>query len=89
MKVTLMGPDDLGYWFLTNDNGDSFPLVERYEDHPAAASQLGWKAPNGVTHKEALTDSAIDFLMKKTGEDFKAPKYVVEFFKKLKAENEE
>jgi len=89
MNVTLTGPDDLGYWFLTDDNGNSFPLVERHEDHPAAAALIGWKAPKGVTGEAALIDSAIDFLMANTGEDFKAPKPVVEFFKKLQAENEE
>jgi len=89
MNVTLTGPDDLGYWFLTDDNGNSFPLVERHEDHPAAAALIGWKAPKGVTGEAALIDSAIDFLMAKTGEDFRAPKHVVEFFKKLEAENGE
>jgi hypothetical protein len=89
MTVTLMGPDDLGFWFLTNDNGNSFPLVESHEDHPAAAAQLGWKAPKGVTDKEALIDSAIDFLMENIGEEIEAPKHVDEFFKNLEAENEE
>ena len=89
MKVELAGPDDLGFWFLTNDNGDSFPLVESHEDHPAAAGLFGWTAPEGVTDEEALIDNAIDFLMDNTGEDFKAPKPVAEFFKKLEAENEE
>ncbi len=89
MKVTLMGPDDLGFWFLNDDNGNSFPLVERHEDHPAAAALIGWKAPKGVTGEAALIDSAIDFLMAKTGKDFKAPKHVVKFFEKLQAENEE
>ncbi len=88
MKVTLMGPDDLGFWFLVDENANSFPFVERHEDHPAAAAQLGWKVPKGVTSNEELIDSAIDFLMKNTGEDFKAPKHVVEFFEKLEAENE-
>ena len=89
MKVTLMGPDDMGFWFLTNDNGDSFPLVESHEDHPAAAALLGWNALQGVTGEEVLIDSAIDFLMENTGEEFKAPKHVVEFFKKMEAENED
>jgi len=89
MNVTLTGPDDLGYWFLTDDNGNSFPLVERHEDHPAAAALIGWKAPKGVTGEEELIGSAIDWLMENTGEDFKAPKHVVEFFKTLEAESEE
>lgn len=88
MRVTLMGPDDLGFWFLVDENANSFPLVERHEDHPAAAAQLGWKAPKGVTGNEELIDSAIDFLMENTGEDFKAPKHVVEFFRKMEADND-
>ena len=56
-------------------------MVERHEDHPTAAAQLGCNAPKGVTDEAALIDSAIDFLMENTGEDFKAPKHVVAFFK--------
>ena len=89
MKVTLMGPNDLGYFFLTDDNGNSYPLIDRHEDHPAAAALIGWKVPKGVMNEEALIDSAIDWLMENTGEDYKAPKHVVEFFRKLEAENEE
>ncbi len=37
MKVTLMGPDDLGRWYLADHHGNSFPFVERHEDHPQAA----------------------------------------------------
>lgn len=89
MIVSLVGPDDLGYWFLHDENGNSFPLVERHKDHPAAAALFGWKAPERVTDEEELIDSAIDFLMENTGEDFEAPKHVAEFFEKLEAENEE
>lgn len=89
MKVTLVGPDDLGCWFLHDANGNSFPLIESHEDQPAAAALFGWTAPEGVTGDDALIDSAIDFLMENTGEEFKAPKHVVGSFKKLEAENEE
>ena len=45
MKVTLMGPDDLGYWFLDDENGNSFPSVERHEDHPQAAANCSAGRP--------------------------------------------
>jgi hypothetical protein len=89
MKVTLAGPNDLGYWFLDDENGNSFPLVERHEDHPAAAALFGWKAPEGVTDEEEIINDAIDWLTDHAGEDFKAPKHVAEFFEKLEAEDEE
>ena len=89
MKVELAGPDDLGFWFLTDANGNSFPLVERHEDHPAAAAQLGWEAPKGVTDKEALIDNAIDFLMDHIGDEIKAPKEAVEFFRELEEDEDE
>jgi hypothetical protein len=84
MKVSLAGPDDLGFWFLDDENGNSFPLVERHEDHPAAAALFGWKAPEGVTDEEEIINDAIDWLTDHAGEDFEAPKHVVGFFKKLK-----
>jgi hypothetical protein len=89
MKVTLAGPNDLGYWFLDDENGNSFPLVERHEDHPKAAALFGWKAPEGVTDAEEIINDAIDWLTDHAGEDFKAPKHVVKFFRDLAAENEE
>lgn len=49
MTVTLVGPDDLGYWFLHDANGNSFPLVERHEDHPAAAVPAGWERVEDAT----------------------------------------
>src|ERR1700691_2198684 len=49
MKVTLAGPDDLGYWFLHDEDGNGFPLVEDHAGHPAAAALFGWTAPEGVT----------------------------------------
>ena len=89
MKVELAGPDDLGFWFLTNDNGDSFPLVERHEDHPSAAGLFGWTAPEGVTDEEALIDNAIDFLMENIGDEIEAPKEAVEYFRDLEAGDDE
>lgn len=83
MQVTLMGPDDLGLWFLTDDHGNTFPLVTRYEDHPVAATLLGWSKPVGVTDQHAIIDNALHFLMAHTGEDFEASAHVVAFFLQL------
>ena len=88
MQVTLVGPDDLGYWFLHDDDGNAYPLVERHEDHPKAAALFGWKAPEGVTDDEALIDSAIDFLMENIGEEIEAPKEAVEYFRELEQDEE-
>lgn len=89
MNVTLMGPDDLGNWFLADDDGNSYPLVARHEDHPAAAAHIGWTAPEGITDNETLIESAIDWLMENSGEDFEAPKHVAEFFRELQEDDEE
>ena len=89
MIVTLAGPDDLGYFFLDDENGRSFPLVERHEDHPAAAALFGWKSPEEVKDKKAIIHDAIDWLTDHAGEDFEAPQHVAEFFEKLNDEADE
>jgi len=88
MQVTLMGPNDLGFWSVTDEEGNSFTLVERHEDHPAGASLLGWNAPEGVTDNEEIIQDALDWLMDHTGEDFDAPPQVAEFFRQLNEDNE-
>lgn len=88
MKVELAGPDDLGHWFLVDGDGNSFPLVERPEDHPAAATLFGWKPPKRIIDEEKIIDAAIDFLMDHIGDEIETPRHVVEFFEKLKAEME-
>ena len=89
MKVTLAGPTELGYWFLENEDGNAYPLVERHEDHPKAAALFGWTAPKGVTDEEALIDSAIDFLMENIGEEIEAPNEAVEYFLELEEDDDE
>lgn len=84
MIVTLMGPDNLGYWFLTDDDGNSHPFITRHEDH-LNATMLGWQRPAGIDEVEA-TMRALDWLMDHTGEGFDAPQIVVEYFKELYAE---
>lgn len=88
MKVVL-GVNDLGYWFLDDEDGNSFPLVERHEDHPAAAKLLGWRPRKEFKDEEARIHAAIDWLTARMGEDFKAPKHVVEYFEQLYAELED
>lgn len=84
MIVTLMGPDNLGYWFLTDEEGISYPFVASHEDHLNAVL-LGWDRPAGINDQEAILN-ALEWLMEHTGEDFVAPQIVVEYFKELYAE---
>ena len=81
MIVCLMGPDDLGHWFLTDDEGNTYPFVASHEDHLNAAL-LGWDRPDGIDDEEAILN-ALDWLMEHTGEDFDAPQIVAEYFKEL------
>ena len=83
MRVTLMGPGELGHWFLTDDHGNSFPLVTRHEDHSNGAALLGWNALEGVTDQEEIIDSALDWLMEHSGDDFEAPPYVAAFLRQM------
>jgi hypothetical protein len=87
MIVNLMGPDDLGAWVLTDDEGNSFPLVERHEDH-LNATLLGWDRPLGIEDDEAIMD-ALDWLLEHTGEDFDAPEIVARYFDQLYNEQNE
>ena len=89
MKVSLSGPDDLGFWYLDDKNGRSYPFIEHHEDHPVAAVSLGWKRPEDITDQEELINAAMDWLRDRAGEDFKAPKHVVEYFQRLDEESQE
>jgi len=86
MQVTLMGPDDLGNWFLTDEEGNSFPFVTSHEDHLKAA-MLGWERHVGIDDEEAIID-ALDWLLEHNGEDFAAPNFVSEYFEELYADQE-
>src|ERR1019366_8400563 len=89
MKVTLAGPTELGYWFLENEDGNAYPLVERHEDHPKAAALFGWKVLEGVTDEEEIIDSAIDCLMDHISDEIEAPKEVVKYFRALEEDDED
>lgn len=84
MIVALMGPDNLGCWFLTDDDGNSYPFVTSHEDHLNAA-MLGWDRPVGIDDEEAIMD-ALDWLLEHTGEDFDAPEIVAQYFDQLYSE---
>lgn len=86
MIVTLAGPDDHGFWFLDDENGRSFQLVESFEDHPSAAALLGWKPPEHVEDEKEIILNAMDWLNDHVSENFQAPLHVVEFFKELTGE---
>ena len=86
MKVELTGPDDLGFWYLTNAHGNAFPLVESHEGHPAAAALFGWQATEGVEDREAIILDALLFLMDHIGDEIEAPKEAVAYFNELNAE---
>jgi hypothetical protein len=86
MNVELTGRDDLGFWFLVDEDGNAFPLVERHEDHPAAAALFGWQAPVGVEDREAIIQDALAWLMDHIGDEIEAPKEAVAYFNELNAE---
>jgi hypothetical protein len=78
MIVTLMGPDDLGFWFLTADDGNSYQLVATHEDYLNAA-MLGWERPAWIDDEKAIM-TALDWLMEHTGDNFVSPQIVAEYF---------
>jgi hypothetical protein len=86
MKVTLMGPSDLGQWYLVDDEANSYPLVEHHEDHPAAAKLFGWSAPEGVTDEEEIIQDALNWLNDHISDEIEAPPEAVEFFQELEAD---
>ena len=81
MNLTLMGPDDLGAWFLTDEEGNSYPFITCHEDH-LNATMLGWDRPVGIDDEESILN-ALDWLMERTGEDCDAPQIVAKYFEEL------
>ena len=80
MKLTLMGPDDSGHWFLCDQFGNSWRIVEDYSDYAPAAQLLGWE-PAGT--EDELAQNALAFLRDHIGEDFIVPKHVADHFRNL------
>ena len=87
MLVTLEGPDDLGYWFLTDDDGNAYPFVTNHQEHLDAV-YLGWQMPEGVEEEDAIM-AALEWLNENIGEEFEAPDHVEEFFVELYTESDE
>lgn len=87
MKLTLTGPDDLGKWLLEDANGNAWPLVERPEDHIAAAAMFGWLPPQDATDEEII-ENALDWLMAFIGEEIEAPQHIAEYFRELEGDDE-
>ena len=82
MKVTLAGPDDLGYWFLHDENGHAYPLVVTHEDHPMAAALFGWIESDDCDEDERIENARI-WLMECIGDEIDAPSHVQKFFLEL------
>ena len=67
MKLTLTGPTIEGFWFLEDQDGKSWQVVERWADHPGAAALFGWVAPEDAADDEQA-EAAREFLMERIGE---------------------
>jgi len=80
MRVTLQGPDELGFCVLTDDDGNTYPLVTKTEDFLYAAKLFGWTG--------GTIDEAIDYVTEMNGEEIEAPPQIEEFFLRLYAELE-
>ena len=87
MEVYLAGPDDLGYWFLEDENGNSFDLVTTEAEHLTAAALFGWKAPEGVSQEQAVEEARL-WLEDCIGDKINAPKDAEEYFKELYGDEE-
>ena len=85
MKLMLVGPTDEGFWFLENENGLSWQLVERWADHSVAAALFGWLALDGATDDEQA-ESAREFLMDNIGAEIEAPLHIAQHFEQLERE---
>lgn len=85
MKLTLVGPTVEGFWFLENDDGLSWQLVERWSDHPGAAALLGWVAADGATDDEQA-EAAREFLMESIGAEIEAPRHIAAHFEEIERE---
>jgi hypothetical protein len=80
MKLTLMGPDDEGCWFLSESTGREFKIVEKREDHAYAAKLFGWSPSSESLATDELNEEAREFLMEHIGEEITAPAHIAEHF---------
>ena len=80
MRLTLMGLDDSGHWYLCDEHGKDWRIVEGFNDYVPAAQLLGWM-PVGSEHE--LAQNALAFLMDHIGEEFTVPKHVADYFREM------
>lgn len=88
MRLTLVGPDDSGFWHLENDNGMTWQVVERWADHPGAAALLGWTSLDAMTDDEQA-EAAREFLMEHIGDQIEAPRHIAQHFEQRERETVE
>lgn len=86
MKLTLMGPDDSGHWFLCDEHGNDWRIVQCWNDYVPAAELLGWLV---VGTEAERVRNALDFLLDHIGEDFNVPKHVADHFLELQQDADE
>lgn len=82
MKITLVGPDDCGFWFVENEHGMTWQLVEREENQPGAAALFGWTSLDGATDDEQV-EAARAFLMENIGAEIEAPLHIATHFEEM------
>ncbi|MBN8626691.1 MAG: hypothetical protein J0M17_14480 [Planctomycetes bacterium] len=63
MKLTLMGPDDQGCWFLSDATGQDFKIVEKWNDLSQAAKLLGWSPSSNSLTTDELNEEVREFLI--------------------------
>ena len=90
MKVVLTGPDDQGFFYLTDYHLRDYRIVEKWEHYAGAAMLFGWvPCPCGKTngtfdcdHRtvDEMAEEARDFLMEHVGEEIEAPLHIQSFF---------
>lgn len=80
MKLTLMGPDDQGFWFLADTNGRDFKIVEKWEDHASAAELFGWMPSSDSLTIDERNQEALDFLVGRISDEITAPPHIAEYF---------
>jgi hypothetical protein len=87
MKVYLAGCDDLGYWFLEDENGNSFDFVTTEAEQLTAAALFGWKAPEGVSQERAVEEARL-WLEDCIRDKIDAPKDAEAYFQELYGDEE-
>ena len=85
MKLTLVGPDDSGFWFLENQHGMTWQVVERWGDLPGAAALFGWISAEGATDDEQA-EAAREFLIENIGVEIEAPLHIAAHFEEMERE---